>query len=388
MASEDTYEQVLSQCGVKPGDDERTTISKKISWILRHGAKRASLGMAVYGINNLAITDDGWVKISELLKTELMSGVSHGKFMGVVHESNQQKTRYEVKNDNIRATRNRGKGDRPDRAGKSDRESRGGKGRKGKGQSERSHEPPPAPPSSSDDASSGMRHDAPSFVPAHMKPPTPPVYPGGFPAFPPFGYPIHPLAAMGLMNPAMMGAQPGVAGYPGFPMSPFAGGAMQAASMGGRYRGLIKSFNAERGFGFIECAEAKAEFNRDVFLHKAHIGNLEVGSWVTFTIDTNKRDMPQAKDLQLLGVPGQNPGFTPGGKGGRGKGKAKGGGRGGGKKEKGAGKEKPKPAEGEGDSKVEPVKVELGAAVAAEAPAAEAAPAAAEAPAAEGAKDA
>lgn len=35
-----TLEQQMS---LKPGDDERTEISKKISWILRHGAKKASL---------------------------------------------------------------------------------------------------------------------------------------------------------------------------------------------------------------------------------------------------------------------------------------------------------------------------------------------------------
>ncbi len=35
---------MLQTARLKPGDDERTEISKKISWILRHGAKKADCG--------------------------------------------------------------------------------------------------------------------------------------------------------------------------------------------------------------------------------------------------------------------------------------------------------------------------------------------------------
>jgi len=106
--------------------------------------------------------------------------------------------------------------------------------------------------------------------------------------------------------------------------------------MGGRFQGRIKSFNSKQGFGFIECPEAHARFGRDVFLHKAQIGDLKVGAEVFFSVEANKQGMPQARDLVTLD--GQAPGPAPptvangggmesGGGGGGGKG---GGGRGGG----------------------------------------------------------
>lgn len=76
-----------------------------------------------------------------------------------------------------------------------------------------------------------------------------------------------------------------------------------------RFRGRIKSFNAKQGFGFIENPDAYAIFGRDVFLHKAQIGNLKVGTEVTYGVDMNKQGMPQARDLVTLD--GQAPGPPP-----------------------------------------------------------------------------
>merc|ERR1740129_1981877 len=98
----------------------------------------------------------------------------------------------------------------------------------------------------------------------------------------------------------------------------------------GRYRGRIKSFNPEKGFGFIECPETHALFNRDVFLHKAQFGDMVVGTEVTFLVETNKQGMPQAKDLAPLGAAGAATGG-----GGKGKGKGGKGGKGSGKEGKG-----------------------------------------------------
>merc|ERR1719411_2207928 len=81
------------------------------------------------------------------------------------------------------------------------------------------------------------------------------------------------------------------------------------ASPGGRYRGRIKSFNAKQGFGFIECPEAHTIFGRDVFLHKAQIGDLKVGTQVIYTVEMNKQGMPQARELTTLD--GQAPGPSP-----------------------------------------------------------------------------
>jgi len=79
-----TLEQMMS---LKPGDDERTELSKRISWILRHGAKKV----------NVEIDAEGWVRVEDLLASEILAGTSEEKLLSVIQESNEQKTRYEVK---------------------------------------------------------------------------------------------------------------------------------------------------------------------------------------------------------------------------------------------------------------------------------------------------
>merc|ERR1719265_296543 len=93
--------------------------------------------------------------------------------------------------------------------------------------------------------------------------------------------------------------------FPGSPLFP-AGG---PGGMSGRYTGRIKSFNAKQGFGFIECPEVHSMYGRDVFLHKAQIGDFKVGTEVIFNIEPNKQGMPQARDLSTLD--GQQPGPSP-----------------------------------------------------------------------------
>lgn len=121
------------------------------------------------------------------------------------------------------------------------------------------------------------------------------------------------------MRGMMPGMMPGAMGGMGMPAM---AGAMGAAS--GRFQGRIKSFNQQKGFGFIECPEAHQVYGRDVFLHKAQIAEFEIGRLVTFSVEMNKNQMPQARDLVeadplgfggAFGVP--NMGMsTGGGKGG------------------------------------------------------------------------
>merc|ERR1740121_3057443 len=121
-----TLEQMMS---LKPGDDERTQISKKVSWILRHGAKKV----------NIDIDDDGWVSVENLLGSTILQGIEESRLMDMINESNIQKPRYEVRQtDNGKCVRavakhtiqgmttstNKG-GDRPDRR----RPGKGGGGR-------------------------------------------------------------------------------------------------------------------------------------------------------------------------------------------------------------------------------------------------------------------
>mmetsp|Transcript_8119 Transcript_8119/g.22627 ORF Transcript_8119/g.22627 Transcript_8119/m.22627 type:complete len:341 (+) Transcript_8119:74-1096(+) len=241
-------------------DDERTRISKTITWILRRGAKALEID----------IDTNGWVKIEDLKKGEGLGDVGKAKLMQVINESNVDKARYQVSDDQtkIRAFQ------KEERASMKVAEA------------------------------TTVRAAA---FPAPSAPTSPMDYPGFNPyaAFPPFGYPpmMHPW-----MNPYFHG-------WPG-----------ADAGFSGRYQGRIKSFNSEKGFGFIECYETYALHQRDVFLHKAQVGEMTVGQPVTFTCELNKQSMPQAKDVQSMGGLPMG-GYATGGKGkdkGKGKGKGKG----------------------------------------------------------------
>merc|ERR1719188_989129 len=90
----------------------------------------------------------------------------------------------------------------------------------------------------------------------------------------------------------------------------------------GKFHGCIKSFNSEKGFGFIQCAQTYGKYQRDVFVHKAQMGGLAVGTYVTFTCEVSKQGMPQARDVApFWGMGMAAPQATAAPKGGKGKGK-------------------------------------------------------------------
>lgn len=179
---------------------------------------------------------------------------------------------------------------------------------------------------------------------------------GGYMMMPGAGYGGFPVGGPGMpyaggpggFMPGMPQMPPprGQGTFPMYPMMAQQGpGALGGAR---RYQGRIKSFNAKQGFGFIECPEAHAIYGRDVFLHKAQIGDLKVGTEVTYGVEMNKQGMPQARDIATLDglAPGPSPqsvakgdgggGGGGGGRGGKGGGGgAGGGGRGGGGKRRG-----------------------------------------------------
>jgi hypothetical protein len=74
---------------LKPDDCERIEISKKISWILRHGAWGSRC--------NIKISDDGWVLIADLRTAESLQGVGLSRLQEVIADSNKQKYRYEIR---------------------------------------------------------------------------------------------------------------------------------------------------------------------------------------------------------------------------------------------------------------------------------------------------
>lgn len=76
---------------LKQDDHERVDLSKKLSWILRREYGARTLGLA-HG-------EGGWVDVKDLLQMDIFEGVSLEKFRQIVAESNVQKQRYELKED-------------------------------------------------------------------------------------------------------------------------------------------------------------------------------------------------------------------------------------------------------------------------------------------------
>jgi len=71
-----------------------------------------------------------------------------------------------------------------------------------------------------------------------------------------------------------------------------------------RGKGVIKSFNPQAGFGFIQCEELHAVFGNDVFLHQKQLGDFVPGAAVTFAVCLSKDNKPQAYDLMAV-APGR-----------------------------------------------------------------------------------
>lgn len=68
------------------------------------------------------------------------------------------------------------------------------------------------------------------------------------------------------------------------------------------YSGLIKSFNARRGFGFIVCEETAEEYHRDVFISKAERdkNGLQEGDPCLFELQFSTEGHPQAVNVEKI----------------------------------------------------------------------------------------
>lgn len=255
-------EQSHAKISVDEVDDERTQLSKHISWVLRRGAAQSGID----------IDPKGFVKIADLLKYKELKGLSEEKLLQVLEQSNSKKSRYDISADK-KYCRAYKKVERAEL-------------------NEKFYSP---------DASAAAA-----------------------------------MSSMGAYNPywAMGGMMPFMNPFMGYGMGYGWQQAAAHAAMAARHTGIIKSFNAEKGFGFIECTQTFAMYQRDVFLQKSQIGNMNPGQGVTFTLEVNKNGMPQAKDVQPYGAAGGK------GYGGKGKGKGKGNGEGEKGETKGQGKGK------------------------------------------------
>merc|ERR1712228_541146 len=80
------------------------------------------------------------------------------------------------------------------------------------------------------------------------------------------------------------------------------------------FSGNVKSFNAEKGWGFIQGEEIQATFGKDIFLHKRELGDQapNVGDELHFTIEVGIDGQLTAKNVEpglgFGGAPAPGPG--------------------------------------------------------------------------------
>mmetsp|Transcript_37783 Transcript_37783/g.87449 ORF Transcript_37783/g.87449 Transcript_37783/m.87449 type:complete len:392 (-) Transcript_37783:72-1247(-) len=139
------------------------------------------------------------------------------------------------------------------------------------------------------------------------------------------------MPSMGAM-PGMMAGMPGAemgAGLPGMdmglgplqglsgllPLGPGGGNKAAVATANqeilGEFYGIVKSYNAEKGFGFIVCDALRNQHDGDVYLHNRHIGDFKVGQEVKFQAYLHNGRL-QGRDLQdATGLVGPQTGAAP-----------------------------------------------------------------------------
>jgi len=65
-------------------------------------------------------------------------------------------------------------------------------------------------------------------------------------------------------------------------------------------KGTFKAAEADKGFGFIDCPEAKEYFGRDVYVNKEFAAGLQTGQWVSFNVKLNRDMMPNVTEVALV----------------------------------------------------------------------------------------
>jgi len=79
---------------------------------------------------------------------------------------------------------------------------------------------------------------------------------------------------------------------------------IEPGSQDRRFLGRVLKFNEEKGWGFIECAEAKDIFDSDIFMHRNELLPGQVvraGDELEFSVDVERRGKAQAIDVVYLG---------------------------------------------------------------------------------------
>lgn len=77
-----------------------------------------------------------------------------------------------------------------------------------------------------------------------------------------------------------------------------------------RFEGIVKSWQDERGFGFIEPTEGGQELFVHIKAFPTSMGRPAIGAKVTFEVETTPESKKRAVKVQPLAVPKSTPQFT------------------------------------------------------------------------------
>ena len=63
----------------------------------------------------------------------------------------------------------------------------------------------------------------------------------------------------------------------------------------GRFRGTVKSWWPEKGYGFLECEATFRVYQCDIYINRLAIGLFQKGDEVIFSVELNKEGKPQGR---------------------------------------------------------------------------------------------
>eukprot|EP00927_Polykrikos_kofoidii_P054320 TRINITY_DN4874_c0_g1_i3.p1 TRINITY_DN4874_c0_g1~~TRINITY_DN4874_c0_g1_i3.p1 ORF type:complete len:888 (+),score=183.04 TRINITY_DN4874_c0_g1_i3:92-2755(+) len=72
------------------------------------------------------------------------------------------------------------------------------------------------------------------------------------------------------------------------------------------YQGTIKMVDPDKGYGFIRCMDLHSVYNSDIFVHRKHLAGFSLGDLVTFCLQFDSQNRPQAVSLQDAEEPTTN----------------------------------------------------------------------------------
>jgi len=96
----------------------------------------------------------------------------------------------------------------------------------------------------------------------------------------------------------------------GFAVSSGSGAPGSWAANSTVYHGTVKSYNVEKGWGHIDCPEARAIYGKDIFLHQKQMDGQvpQVGTPVSFSVMIDQDGRSTASNVSLGHVA---PSFQP-----------------------------------------------------------------------------